>query len=57
LRHSFAVHYLQRHPGKLRDLAALLGHDSLDTTAVYTQPSQDMVAEDLEKSPLNVFGL
>jgi site-specific recombinase XerD len=28
LRHTFAVHYLQQHPGKLRDLADLLGHAS-----------------------------
>jgi integrase/recombinase XerC len=57
LRHTFAVHYLQRHPGKLRDLADLLGHESLDTTAVYTKPSRDDVATDLERSPLNVFDL
>ena len=54
LRHTFAVHYLQRHPGKLRDLADLLGHASLDTTALYTRPSHDDVAADLERSPLNV---
>ena len=55
LRHTFAGHYLQRYPGQLRDLAALLGHESLDTTAVYTRPSHDTMAEDLERSPLNVF--
>jgi site-specific recombinase XerD len=57
LRHTFAVHYLQRHPGKLRDLADLLGHESLDTTALYTKPSRDDVAADLERSPLNVCDL
>src|SRR5262249_16607534 len=57
LRHTFAVYYLQRHPGKLRDLADLLGHESLDTTAVYTKPSHDDVAADLARSPLNVFDL
>ena len=57
LRHTFAVHYLQRHPGKLRELADLLGHASLDTTALYTKPSHDDVAADLERSPLNVFRL
>jgi site-specific recombinase XerD len=57
LRHTFAVHYLQRHPGKLRDLADLLGHESLDTTAVYTKPSRDDLAADVERSPLNVFDL
>jgi site-specific recombinase XerD len=57
LRHTFARHYLQQHPGKLRELADLLGHESLDTTAVYTKPSQDDLAADLERSPLNVFNL
>jgi integrase/recombinase XerC len=57
LRHTFAVYYLQRHPGKLRDLADLLGHESLDTTALYTKPSRDDVAADLERSPLNVCDL
>jgi site-specific recombinase XerD len=57
LRHTFAVHYLQQHPGKLRDLADLLGHESLDTTALYTKPSRDDVAADLERSPLNVDNL
>ena len=55
LRHTFAGHYLQRYPGQLRDLAALLGHEFLDTTAIYTRPSHDTMAEDLERSPLNVF--
>ena len=34
-RHSFALSFLRRNPGQLTELAALLGHDSLDTTAVY----------------------
>lgn len=55
LRHTFAVSYLQQHPGKLRQLAYLLGHESLDTTAIYTRPSTDDLADDLERSPLNVF--
>lgn len=55
LRHTFALHYLRQHPSKLRELADLLGHESLDTTAVYTKPSRDDVAADLERSPLNVF--
>jgi integrase/recombinase XerC len=55
LRHTFARHYLQQHPGKLRELADVLGHESLDTTAVYTKPSQDDIAADLERSLLNVF--
>lgn len=55
LRHTFALIYLKQNPGKLVELADLLGHDSLDTTAIYTQPSVDDLAEDLEKSPLNLY--
>ena len=57
LRHTFALAYLQQHPGKLRQLAQLLGHESLDTTAIYLRPSPDDLADDLERSPLNVFDL
>lgn len=56
LRHTFALNYLKQNPGKLVELASLLGHDSLDTTAIYTRPSQEDLAEDLERSPLNVYG-
>jgi len=56
LRHTFAHAYLHDHPGKLVELAALLGHDSLDTTAVYTRPSREDLAADLERSHLNVDG-
>lgn len=56
LRHTFALHYLQQNPGKLVALACLLGHDSLDTTALYTRPSVDDLADDLERSRLNVDG-
>ena len=56
LRHTFALGYLRDHPGKLVELAGLLGHDSLDTTAVYTRPSREDLAADLERSHLNVDG-
>jgi integrase/recombinase XerC len=56
LRHTFALGYLRDNPGKLVDLAGLLGHDSLDTTAIYTRPSRDDLAADLERSHLNVGG-
>jgi site-specific recombinase XerD len=36
LRHTFALNYLRQNPGKLVQLANLLGHESLDTTAIYT---------------------
>jgi integrase len=46
LRHTFALGYLRDNPGKLVELADLLAHDSLDTTAVYTRPSGDGLAAD-----------
>lgn len=55
-RHTFALNYLRDNPGKLVELAHLLGHESLDTVAIYTQPSTEELAEDLEKSKLNVYG-
>jgi site-specific recombinase XerD len=54
LRHSFATSYLRSHPGKLVELSSLLGHESLDTTAVYTHPSQEDLSEDLETSDINL---
>jgi integrase/recombinase XerD len=56
LRHTFALGYLCDNPGKLLELAGLLGHESLDTTAIYTRPSRDDLAADLEHSYLNVDG-
>jgi site-specific recombinase XerD len=56
LRHTFALTYLKDNPGKLVELASLMGHESLDTTAIYTQASSEELAADLEKSRLNVFG-
>jgi site-specific recombinase XerD len=50
LRHSFARRFLRRHPGKLVELAALLGHESLDTTAVYTRASAEDLAADVEEA-------
>ena len=56
LRHTFALGYLRDNPGKLIELGGLLGHESLDTTAIYTRPSRDDLAADLERSHFNVDG-
>jgi site-specific recombinase XerD len=55
-RHTFALGYLKQNPGKLVELANLLGHDSLDTTAIYTRPSAEDLAKDLGNRSLNVYG-
>ena len=55
LRHTFAISYLKQNQGKIVELATLLGHDSLDTTAIYTRPSREDLAEDLERSRLNIY--
>ena len=56
LRHTFAANYLASNPGKLVELATLMGHDSLNTTAIYLRPSEEDLASDLERSALNVLG-
>ena len=38
LRHTFARSYLTQYPGDLVGLATFLGHSSLDTTRLYSQP-------------------
>jgi len=55
-RHTFAANYLKSNPGKLVELSSLLGHESLNTTAIYTWPTGEDLAKDLERIPLNVLG-
>lgn len=50
LRHTFATRYLEDNPGDLVGLAQLMGHESLDTTAVYVRPSHEDLAQRLERS-------
>jgi integrase/recombinase XerC len=56
LRHTFATNYLRANPNQLVELAQLLGHDSLNTTAIYTKSSQTQLAEAVEKSEINIYG-
>ena len=56
LRHTFATNYLRANPNQLVELAQLLGHDSLNTTAIYTKASQAQLAEAVEKSEINIYG-
>jgi site-specific recombinase XerD len=49
LRHTFATRYLNTNPGDLRGLARLLGHSSLDTVMIYTEPKLDDLAERMER--------
>lgn len=49
LRHTFATRYLNANPDDLRGLAALLGHSSLDSVMIYTEPTFDDLAQRLER--------
>ena len=49
LRHTFATRYLNANPDDLRGLAALLGHASLNTVMIYTEPSLDDLAQRMER--------
>ena len=49
LRHTFATRYLAANPGDLRGLAALLGHSSLNTVMIYTEPRLEDLAGRMER--------
>jgi integrase/recombinase XerD len=53
LRHSFATHLLERGRDS-RIIQALLGHEKLDTTALYTRVATGMIAN--IESPLDMQG-
>lgn len=55
LRHTFARSYLAQYPGDLVGLATLLGHSSLDTTKLYSQPSTTQLATRVERLSLNAY--
>ena len=41
VRDAAARNYLAEHPGDIVGLASLLGHTSLDTTRIYSQPTME----------------
>ena len=49
LRHTFATLYLKANPDDLRGLARLLGHTSLDTVMIYTEPTMQDLTERMER--------
>jgi site-specific recombinase XerD len=49
LRHTFAGRYLKANKGDLRGLARLLGHVSLNTVMIYTEPDMEDLAERMER--------
>ncbi|WP_342271338.1 tyrosine-type recombinase/integrase [Candidatus Tisiphia endosymbiont of Parasteatoda lunata] len=44
LRHTFAINYLRSNSKCLVELSTLLGHESLDTTSIYTVASKERLA-------------
>jgi site-specific recombinase XerD len=55
LRHTFARNYLAEHPGDLVGLASLLGHTSLDTTRIYSQPTIEQLSVRIEQLSQNAY--
>ena len=53
LRHTFARNYLAEYPGDVVGLATLLGHTSLDTTRIYSQPTLEQLSTRVEQLSQN----
>ncbi len=56
LRHTFARNYLAQYPGDVVGLATLLGHTSLDTTRIYSQPTVEQLSTRVEQLRQNAYG-
>lgn len=52
LRHTFATLYLKANPDDLRGLAALLGHNDLNSVMIYTEPTREDIIKRLERMEL-----
>lgn len=48
-RHLFAIVFLEEYPGEITELADMLGHNSLETTRLYTRTSNNQKRNKLEK--------
>jgi site-specific recombinase XerD len=55
LRHTFARNYLAQYPGDVVGLATLLGHTSLDTTRIYSQPTVEILTKRVEHLSQNAY--
>ena len=55
LRHTFARSYLSQYPGDIVGLATLLGHSSLDTTRLYSEPSVHQLSIRVEQLHINAY--
>lgn len=55
LRHTFAQNYLAQYPGDVIGLATLLGHSSLDTTRLYSQPTVSQLSTRVEQLKINAY--
>jgi site-specific recombinase XerD len=55
LRHTFARSYLAQYLGDVVGLASLLGHSSLDTTRLYSQPSVEQLAKRVDQLDINAY--
>jgi site-specific recombinase XerD len=55
LRHTFAYHYLDSHPGDLVGLAALLGHSTIEVTRIYVEHTAEELARRVEAGRLNAY--
>jgi len=49
LRHTFGTMLIRKHKVDIVTIAALMGHENISTTAIYTKPNQQDMIEAVEK--------